>query len=124
MAARWLSTVLPGGARPEVTVESGVDSTGMSSETIIMTARWEQDGRPMEQKLVARVAPTAEDVQVFPTYRLDHQFDVIAKVGEITDVHPAGDHDIVICRCLDVRHDPTAEPLLFHHGEFGEVAAS
>lgn len=84
--SRWLSTVLPGGARPEVTVESGVDSTGMSSETIIMTARWEQDGRPMEQKLVARVAPTAEDVQVFPTYRLDHQFDVIAKVGEITDV--------------------------------------
>ncbi|MCV6970237.1 aminoglycoside phosphotransferase [Mycobacterium bohemicum] len=84
--SRWLSTVLPGGARPEVTVESGVDSTGMSSETIIMTARWEQDGRPMEQKLVARVAPTAEDVQVFPTYRLDHQFDVIGKVGEITDV--------------------------------------
>ncbi len=84
--SRWLSTVLPGGARPEVTVESGVDSTGMSSETIIMTARWEQDGRPMEQKLVARVAPTAEDVQVFPTYRLDHQFDVIEKVGKVTDV--------------------------------------
>ena len=32
------------------------------------------------------MAPTAEDVQVFPTYRLDHQFDVIRKVGEITDV--------------------------------------
>ena len=35
---------------------------------------------------MARVAPTAEDVQVFPTYRLDHQFDVIRKVGELTDV--------------------------------------
>jgi aminoglycoside phosphotransferase (APT) family kinase protein len=84
--AKWLSTVLPGGAVPQVTVESGVDSTGMSSETIILTARWQQDGQPIEQKLVARVAPTAEDVQVFPTYRLDHQFEVIRKVAELTDV--------------------------------------
>ena len=84
--SKWLSTQLPGGAVPEVTVESGVDSTGMSSETIILTARWQEDGRPVEQKLVARVAPTAEDVQVFPTYRLDHQFEVIRKVAEITDV--------------------------------------
>src|SRR5580693_7313340 len=84
--SKWLSSVLPGGTTPQVTVESGVDSTGMSSETIILTARWEQDGQPLTQKLVARVAPTAEDVQVFPTYRLDHQFDVIRMVGELTDV--------------------------------------
>jgi aminoglycoside phosphotransferase (APT) family kinase protein len=84
--SQWLSTVLPGGAKPEVIVESGVDSTGMSSETIILTARWQQDGQPIEQKLVARVAPTAEDIQVFPTYRLDHQFEVIRKVAELTDV--------------------------------------
>ena len=84
--SRWLSTQLPGGATPEVTVESGIDSTGMSSETIILTARWEQDGQPTEQKLVVRVAPTTEDVPVFPTYRLDHQFDVIRKVGELTEV--------------------------------------
>ena len=84
--SKWLSTVLPGGATPQVTVESGIDSTGMSSETIIFSTRWEQDGQPMTQKLVARVAPTAEDVQVFPTYRLDHQFDVIRMVGELTDV--------------------------------------
>ncbi len=84
--SQWLSTVLPEGAKPEVTLESGVDSTGMSSETIILTTRWQQEGQPVEEKLVARVAPTAEDVQVFPTYRLDHQFDVIRKVGELTDV--------------------------------------
>lgn len=84
--SRWLATVLPDGALPEVTVESGVDSTGMSSETIILTGRWQEAGVPVEQKLVARVAPTAEDVQVFPTYRLDHQFEVIQKVGELTDV--------------------------------------
>jgi aminoglycoside phosphotransferase (APT) family kinase protein len=86
LMSQWLSTVLPGGVTPEVTVESGVDSTGMSSETIILTARWVQDGQPVEQKLVARVAPTNEDVPVFPTYRLDHQFEVIRKVGELTDV--------------------------------------
>jgi aminoglycoside phosphotransferase (APT) family kinase protein len=84
LMSQWLSTVLP--VAPEVTVESGIDSTGMSSETIILTARWEQDGRPVEQKLVARVAPTNEDVPVFPTYRLDHQFEVIRQVGELTDV--------------------------------------
>ena len=84
--SKWLSTLLPGGALPQVAVESGVDSTGMSSETIILTASWQQDGQPIEQKLVARVAPTAEDVQVFPTYRLDHQFEVIRKVAELTDV--------------------------------------
>ena len=84
--SKWLATVLPAGAAPEVTVESGVDSNGMSSETIILTARWREDGQPLEQKLVARVAPTVEDVQVFPTYRLDHQFEVIRTVGELTDV--------------------------------------
>ena len=82
----WLATVLPAGAAPEVTVESGVDSNGMSSETIILTARWQEDGQHLEQKLVARVAPTVEDVQVFPTYRLDHQFEVIRTVGELTDI--------------------------------------
>lgn len=84
--SQWLSTVIPGGVAPEVTVESGIDSNGMSSETIVLTGRWEQDGRPVEQKWVARVAPSAADVPVFPTYRLDHQFDVIRMVGELTDV--------------------------------------
>ena len=35
---------VPGGATPEITVESGVDSNGMSSETIILTGRWDEDG--------------------------------------------------------------------------------
>jgi aminoglycoside phosphotransferase (APT) family kinase protein len=67
-------------------VESGVDSTGMSSETIILTTRWQQDGEAVEQKLVARVAPTAQDVPVFPSYRLDHQFEVMRQVADHTDV--------------------------------------
>ncbi|BBX74497.1 phosphotransferase family protein [Mycobacterium shinjukuense] len=84
--SRWLSGVLPGGATPQITLGCGVDSTGMSAETIMVTARWHQDGQPVEQKLVARLAPAADDVPVFATYRLDHQFEVIRRVGELTDI--------------------------------------
>ena len=82
----WLSSVMASGVRPEVSVESGVDSNGMSSETIILTGRWEQDGKHVEEQWVARVAPTAQDVPVFIDYRMDHQYDVIRLVGELTDV--------------------------------------
>ena len=82
----WLATVMSDGVRPGITVESGVDSNGMSSETIILTGRWEQAGQRHEEKWVARVAPTAQDVPVFSSYRMDHQFDVIRLVGELTDV--------------------------------------
>ncbi len=84
--SQWLSTVMPGGTKPEVTVESGVDSNGMSSETIILTGRWEADGQQHEEKWVARVAPSQTDVPVFSSYRMDHQFEVIRLVGEMTDV--------------------------------------
>jgi aminoglycoside phosphotransferase (APT) family kinase protein len=84
--SRWLSTVLPGGVEPEVIVESGVDANGMSSETIILTGRWEEDGKRHDQKWVARVAPTPQDVPVFSEYRMDHQFEVIRLVAEETDV--------------------------------------
>jgi aminoglycoside phosphotransferase (APT) family kinase protein len=84
--SKWLSAVMPGGATPEITVESGVDSNGMSSETIILTGRWDDDGHAREQKWVARVAPATEDVPVFTEYRMDHQFDVIRLVGEQTDI--------------------------------------
>ena len=84
--SQWLSTVMPGGVTPQVTVESGVDSNGMSSETIILTGRWEADGQQHEEKWVARVAPSEQDVPVFTSYRMDHQFDVIRLVGEKTDV--------------------------------------
>src|ERR1700755_3214118 len=80
--SQWLSTVLPGGANPaepEATVESAVAWAGMSSETIILTARWQQDGQPIEQKLVARVAPTAEGGPGFSTHPPDTQISVLAK---------------------------------------------
>ncbi|MGH3580233.1 MAG: phosphotransferase family protein [Mycobacterium sp.] len=80
--AQWLATQRPGNGTPTVTVESGVDANGMSSETILLTVDW--DGT--EQRLVARVAPTDADVPVFSSYRLDHQFELMRQVGELTDV--------------------------------------
>lgn len=82
----WLSTVAPGDSAPQVVVESGVDANGMSSETIILTVRRDDGGAPLEERFVARVAPTAEDVPVFSSYRLDHQFQVMRLVGERTDI--------------------------------------
>ena len=87
MLSRWLSTVMPGGVTPEVTVESGVDSNGMSSETIILTGRWDA-GRAARSSRSGWPGsrPPPQDVPVFPSYRLDHQFEVIRLVGELTDV--------------------------------------
>ncbi|EID13977.1 phosphotransferase enzyme family protein [Mycobacterium xenopi RIVM700367] len=132
--ARWLSTVLPGGALPAVTVESGVDATGMSSETIIFTARWQQGGQPIEQKLVARVAPTTADVPVFPSYRLDHQFDVVRKVGELTDIpvppvrwlEPTGDvlgTPFFVMDYIEGQVPPDVMPYTFGNNWFADAPA-
>ncbi len=83
--SQWLSTLLPG-TTPEITVESGVDANGMSSETILLQGRWLQDGKPVEQNWVARVAPAEADIPVFEHYRLDHQHEVMRLVAELTDV--------------------------------------
>ncbi len=83
--SQWLSTVLPN-TSPEIAVDSGVDTNGMSSETILLSGRWVHGGEPVEQRWVARVAPTEADVPVFEHYRLDHQHEVMRLVAELTDV--------------------------------------
>lgn len=83
--SQWLSTVLPN-TTPEITVDSGVDANGMSSETILLRGRWLHAGNPVEHQWVARVAPAEADIPVFKHYRLDHQHEVMRIVGELTDV--------------------------------------
>ena len=84
--ADWLATVLPEGAQPVVTLHSGVDANGMSSETLILDVDWTEEGAPRHGEYVARVAPSAEDLPVFPNYALQDQYDAIRLVGELTDV--------------------------------------
>ncbi len=84
--AEWLSTVLPEGAEPTVTLHTGIAANGMSSETLILDASWTEKGETREGEYVARVAPATEDVPVFPEYRLQDQFDAMRLAGEQSEV--------------------------------------
>lgn len=82
----WLATRLPEGAAPRITGLEGTSANGMSSETLLFDAAWDDGDQPCEHRLVARLAPGAEDVPVFPRYDLDQQFAAIRLVGEHSDV--------------------------------------
>lgn len=132
--SRWLSTMLPAEKTPEVTVHSGVDATGMSSETIILSGRWVQNGAEIEQRWAMRVAPTDEDVPVFPSYRLDHQFEVMRRVSELTDVpippvrwiEPTGEvlgTPFFLMDCVDGEVPPDLMPYTFGNNWFADARA-
>jgi aminoglycoside phosphotransferase (APT) family kinase protein len=87
--AEWLATVLPAESAG-VVMHDGIDANGMSSETLFLEATWTEDGRQRDGRYVARVAPAAEDVPVFPEYALGDQFDAMRLVGELTDVPVPG----------------------------------
>jgi aminoglycoside phosphotransferase (APT) family kinase protein len=82
----WLATKLPEGAQPSVGELAGTSATGMSSETLLFDASWTDGGAPRTEHLVARLAPSASDVPVFPSYDLDRQFRAIRLAGELSDV--------------------------------------
>jgi aminoglycoside phosphotransferase (APT) family kinase protein len=82
----WLATTLGPDAQPEVLKLWGTSATGMSSETILLDARWTENGSTDSHALVARMAPDATDVPVFPNYDLKRQFDVIRLAGERTEI--------------------------------------
>jgi aminoglycoside phosphotransferase (APT) family kinase protein len=59
----------------------------MSSETVLFQVEWvDADGANHSEDLVARLAPDAADEPVFADYALDHQFELLARVAELTDV--------------------------------------
>jgi aminoglycoside phosphotransferase (APT) family kinase protein len=86
----WLATTLGPDAQPEVLKLWGTSATGMSSETILLDARWTDNGSTDTHELVARMAPDATDVPVFPNYDLRRQFDVIRLAGERTGIPVPG----------------------------------
>ncbi len=79
----WLRTRHPDAA---ITDLQGTSANGMSSDTLLFDARWTDDSGPRAERLVARVAPDAADVPVFPEYDLTRQYELIRAVGEHTDV--------------------------------------
>ena len=60
-------------------------SNGMSSETVLFDAAWD-DGGPQHRSLVARLAPEPTAVPVFPVYDLPRQFEAMRVVREVSDV--------------------------------------
>jgi aminoglycoside phosphotransferase (APT) family kinase protein len=71
------------GEAPMITVNSGVDANGLSSETIILVIAW-PDAAP--QRYVMRVAPADKDIPMLPVYRLDQQFALLKLVADKTDL--------------------------------------
>ena len=81
----WLAGALPGAA-PKVTLHSGIDANGMSSETLVFDATWTEDGEQRTAEYVARVAPSPDEFPVFMNYALQDQYDAMRIVGERTEV--------------------------------------
>ena len=84
--AAWLATLLPPDSEPSVELLAGIDANGLSSETLSLDVTRTDGGERRTAGYVTRVAPTAEDLPVFPEYALQAQYDVMRLVGELTDV--------------------------------------
>lgn len=82
----WLATQLPAEADPKLTLGSGIDSNGMSAETLTLTLSWREAGDTQVADLIARVVPAPGDFPVYEHYNLRDQFDVMRIVAEASDV--------------------------------------
>jgi aminoglycoside phosphotransferase (APT) family kinase protein len=82
----WLAGALPAGADPKVTLHSGIDANGMSSETLVFDATWTEAGEQKTGEYVARVAPSPDEFPVFQDYALRDQYDAMRIVRERTKV--------------------------------------
>src|SRR5947209_19036499 len=80
---QWLRSKRPDAVISDV---RGTSANGMSSDTLIFQASWTEELGPRTESLVARVAPDAADVPVFPSYDLTRQFELIRAVAEQTAV--------------------------------------
>jgi aminoglycoside phosphotransferase (APT) family kinase protein len=85
LGARLDSRIDPG-STPRVSDLRGTEANGMSSDTMLFRASWSDAEGDHDEPLVARVAPDAHDVPVFPSYDMQAQFDAIRLVHELTDV--------------------------------------
>jgi aminoglycoside phosphotransferase (APT) family kinase protein len=82
----WLARTLGPRAHPSITEVTSPESNGMSSETVLFTATWDEGTGPSEHALVARIEPPATAYPLFTSYDLGMQFRVMGLVGEHTEV--------------------------------------
>ena len=60
--------------------------SGMSSETLLFSATWETEQGQQHSNLVARLAPTDQDIPVFPSYNLSLQVEAMRLVETQTKI--------------------------------------
>ncbi|MGO8870267.1 MAG: phosphotransferase family protein [Acidimicrobiales bacterium] len=82
----WLAATLASDGRPTITELTSPEGNGMSSETVLFTATWSEDGATVPHRLVARIEPPATAYPVFTTYDLGMQYRVMRLVRHHTSV--------------------------------------
>lgn len=82
---RWLADTLGPDTAPVVSDLESTDANGMSSDTVLFRAIWRDGAGDHDERLVARIAPDAGDVPVFPSYDMVGQFEAIRMVAALTD---------------------------------------
>lgn len=82
--AAWLPGVLPGLDDLRVGEVHIPSSSGMSSESVLLTATWTTAGSARERGFVARVAPSGRGL--FPAYDLAREARVMSALATRTDV--------------------------------------
>jgi aminoglycoside phosphotransferase (APT) family kinase protein len=103
----WLNGQLGEGADVEIALSGASDANGMSSETILADVTWTEDGERVTHGFVMRMAPATKDVPVFQNYRLDHQYEAIRLVGELSGV------PVPTPRWLDADGEVLGQPFFF-----------
>jgi aminoglycoside phosphotransferase (APT) family kinase protein len=82
----WLAGRPEGPGRPTVSGVRMPDSGGLSSTSVLFEALWPDEDPRRRGAYVARMAPEASAVPVFPSYDLPAQFEVISSVARACDV--------------------------------------
>lgn len=80
---RWLAQRVDQPGVSELVVP---ESNGMSSETLLFDATWNENGGKRRQPCAARLSPDPSAAPVFPLYDLEKQFRVMRLVGERSSV--------------------------------------
>ncbi|TDO17997.1 aminoglycoside phosphotransferase (APT) family kinase protein [Mycobacterium sp. BK086] len=79
--ASWIESKITGAQQVRVTDLDVPASAGLSNETVLFTASWDQDGQPHTRKMVARVQPAGQGV--FASYDLGKEATVISALGSV-----------------------------------------
>lgn len=103
LLTEWLSAQLPD---PAVTLQSGIDSNGMSAETLVLQVSWTESGNARVADLIGRMVPAPGDFPILEHYDLQHQFDAMRLVAE------AGGVPVPQVRFLEPTGDVLGTPFL------------